>query len=67
MDFLAWLLMKKSVFTNLMVIMKSMHNGHIEISVEYYPNVNYTEALELAMEQISGDPIYLRIKSKNVL
>lgn len=56
--------MKTSKFANLMVIMKSMHNGHIEISVEYYPEVNYTEALKLAMEQISGDPIYLRIKPK---
>ena len=56
--------MKKSVFTNVMVVMKSMHNGHIEITVEYYPEVNYSEALKLAIEQISGDPIYLRIKSK---
>ena len=53
------------MFANLMVIMKSMHNGHIEISVEYYSKINYSEALKLAIEEISGDPIYLRIKQKS--
>lgn len=56
--------MKKSVFASLMVIMKSMNDGRVEISVEYYPEVNYSKALELAMKQISGDPIYLRVKPK---
>ena len=52
------------MFTSLMVIMKSMHNGHIEISVEYYSEVNCSKALKLAMKQVSGDPIYLRVKPK---
>ena len=56
--------MKKFVYINLMVIMKSMDNGHVQISVEYYSEISYSEALERAMKQISGDPIYLRIKPK---
>lgn len=53
------------MFANLMVIMKSMNNGHIEISVEHYSKINCSEALKLAMKKISGDPIYLRVKQKN--
>jgi hypothetical protein len=52
------------MFANLMVVMKSMNNGHVEISVEYYSKINYSEALKLAMKEISGDPIYLRIKQR---
>lgn len=53
------------MFANLMVIIKSIDNECIKITVEYYSETNYSEALKLAMEQTSGDPIYLRIKQKN--
>lgn len=53
------------MFANLMVLMKSINNGRVEISVEYYSKINYSEALKLAMKEISGDPIYLRIKQKD--
>lgn len=56
--------MKKLVSTNLMVIMKAMNNGQVEISVEHYSGITHSKALELAMKQLSGDPIYLRIKPK---
>lgn len=54
------------MFPNLMVIIKSMSNEYTNeyanISVKHYSDVNYFKALELAIKQTPGDPIYIRIK-----